>query len=558
MGLWLELGLMTLAAVGHVVAPLLRRTGRAASRRDYDLRVYRAQLSELAREQERGLLGEREAAAARLEVERRMLAADAAARPSAGGAPARGRRWPTALALAIALPAVAGGLYWVLGNPGQPAAPFAQRAEERRQMAGAAAREEESLAAVETMIARLEERLNADPDDLEGWLRLGQAYALTGRFDQAAATYREAARRDDSIAALHSALGETLVMAGGGGVSPEALAAFEKALALDADDARARYYVALAMLQRGEQQGALDAWVALMADTPEGTPWLPDLRQRAAALAEELGLDPAQALPAARVAPPAEPTTEPPVDAAALRRAATDLEAALAANPKDYQGWIRLAQTWAQLGEPVRAQEALRRGSETYSGAPFVQQQFQMAATELGLEPGDAPGRRGPSAEQMEAAREMPAEDRDQMIRGMVAELAARLEQQPDDLEGWRMLGRSRAVLGEPEESAKAYAEVARRLPDDVTAQVDYAAALLAVQDTDAAPAPAVVEQFRKVLELDPDNPEALFHLGRAAAIKGDAAGAAEHWRQLLAQLPAGSPERAAIEDLLQDLAAGG
>jgi cytochrome c-type biogenesis protein CcmH len=157
----------------------------------------------------------------------------------------------------------------------------------------------------------------------------------------------------------------------------------------------------------------------------------------------------------------------------------------------------------------------------------------------------------------MQAARDMPPEDRDEMIRGMVEGLAARLAERPDDPEGWRMLGRSWAVLGEPEKSAEAYAEVARRLPADVSAQVDYAAALLALGAPDQPPSSDTVDQLRQVLELDPDNPEALFHLGRAAAVQGDAAGAAAHWRRLLDQLPAGTPERAAIERLLQDLGAG-
>ena len=72
MDLWFALGLMTVVAVGLALAPLVRRAQGAARRREYDLRVYRAQLSELARELERGLLGEHEAEAARLEVERRM------------------------------------------------------------------------------------------------------------------------------------------------------------------------------------------------------------------------------------------------------------------------------------------------------------------------------------------------------------------------------------------------------------------------------------------------------------------------------------------------------
>jgi cytochrome c-type biogenesis protein CcmH len=120
------------------------------------------------------------------------------------------------------------------------------------------------------------------------------------------------------------------------------------------------------------------------------------------------------------------------------------------------------------------------------------------------------------------------------------------------------MLARSLGVLGEAEKSAEAYGQVASRLPEDVTAQVDYAAALLGLQTSDETPSAKVVAQLRKVLELDPDNAQALFHLGRAAAAQGDASGAARHWRRLLAQLPADSPERAAIERLLQNLEAGG
>jgi cytochrome c-type biogenesis protein CcmH len=73
--LWLTLGAMTVLALAMMLAPLLRRSSAAPVRREFELEVYRAQLQELARERERGMLGAEEAAAARLEVERRMLAA---------------------------------------------------------------------------------------------------------------------------------------------------------------------------------------------------------------------------------------------------------------------------------------------------------------------------------------------------------------------------------------------------------------------------------------------------------------------------------------------------
>jgi cytochrome c-type biogenesis protein CcmH len=554
MGLWLAFGLMTLVAVGLAVAPLVRRAGPAASRRDYDLRVYRAQLDELAREQERGLVGEREAGAARLELERRILATDAAHRQACQVAGWRGRHWVGAAVLVIGLPALAAGVYGRLGSPDQPAAPFAGRAAERAQLA-AGDGQQQRLPAVETMIARLEARQRSAPDDLETALRLGQAYALAGQFERSAATYRDAIARHPEAAELHSALGEALVMASGGIVGEEARTAFAKALEHDPSDPRARFYDGLAKLQRGERQVALDAWVGLIRDAPPDAPWLPDLRRQTAALAEDLGLDPARALPAS---PPAG-LAEADADGAGARAAAARLEAQLAANPKDYQGWIRLAQAWARLGETARARDALARGAQAYPGAPFVQQQFQAAAAELGLQPEDgAAVSRGPTAEQQRALDAMSPEQRQEAIRGMVEGLAARLEQQPDDVAGWRMLGRSWAVLGDTAKAAEAYRQVASRRPDDVAAQLEYAEALLAQQSVDQPPSPAAVAQLQQVLQLDGDNPLALFHLGRAAAARGDTSAATRHWQHLLAQLPADAPVRPQLERLIEDLQTGG
>jgi cytochrome c-type biogenesis protein CcmH len=144
------------------------------------------------------------------------------------------------------------------------------------------------------------------------------------------------------------------------------------------------------------------------------------------------------------------------------------------------------------------------------------------------------------------------------MVRNMVDGLAARLEQQPDDLEGWRMLGRSWAVLGDPARSAEAFAQVARRLPDDLASQVDYATALLAEQSLDQPPSPEAIAQLQQVLKLDGDNAIALFHLGRAAAANGDTGTATRHWQRLLAHLPPDAPVRPQLERLIENLQADG
>jgi cytochrome c-type biogenesis protein CcmH len=452
--LWLLLGAMTALAAALVAWPLLRPPAAPSGRRDYELRVYRAQLEELARERERGLLGEREAQAAKLEVERRMLAADAASSPQAAD---RGtaRRWAVVALIALLL---AAGLYWPFGRPDLPSAPFAGRADDRRLAQEAArGREQGQAPSVESMIARLEQRVAERPDDLEAWQRLGQAFELAGRYDDAVRARGKALALDDGSAADHAALGEALVMANGGTVTPAAAQAFERALALDAGDPRARFYRGLALLQEGDRQGALDAWVALIESSPGDAPWLPELQRRVTALAADLGTDPA-----------------------------------------------------------------------------------------------DLPTLSGPSREQMQAAESMAPEDRAAMVRDMVAGLAARLEEHPGDIEGWRRLGRSYQVLGEPQQAADAYRHVAVMLPDDLEAQLDYADALLAAAPNELSP--AAEQQMRRVLALDPQNPAALFYVGQAAAQAGDAAAARAHWQRLIAQVPPDAPERAQIQRMIDQL----
>ena len=345
-----------------------------------------------------------------------------------------------------------------------------------------------------------------------------------------------------------------------GVVTPKARTALERALELEPGNPRARFYQGLALLQRGERSQALELWAGLIGDTPADAPYLAMLRAQATALAEELGRDPAAVLPEPAPAAMAEgPPGLPATDPDALRAEVARLEAALAGDAKDWQGWIRLARAHAALEQPAEAAAALARGARAYEGAPFVQQQFVAAATELGIAapgavPGGAPGVRGPTAEQMRAARDLSPEEQAEQIRGMVEGLAARLAEQPDDAEGWRMLARSYGVLGERAKAAEAAKRAASLLPEDAGAQIAYAEALLALEGEDAPLSATAVDQLERVVALDADNPEALFWLGRAAAERGEAAQAAAYWKRVLAQLPADAPQRAQLETLIEQL----
>lgn len=548
MTLWLILAAMGLAAAGLLAWALLRAGGTRGERAEYDLQVFRAQLRELDREAELGLVSPEDAAAARLEIERRMLAADASRGGAVAGRLGRSGRI-AALGISLAVPAAAFGLYLFLGAPEVPSLPHAQRpaVAQGQGGAGAAGGDGQQVPDVATMVARLEQRLADNPDDVEGWAMLGRSYIVMGRPEDALEALDRALALNDAVPFLHSARGEALTLAADGMVTPAARAAFRRALALDPADARARFYLALGREQEGDRQGALDELVALLEAGGPEAPWYEGVYARATALADDLGLDVATVLPAPPItadagAAPADPRAE-----------AERLAAQLEANPKDFEGWIALARLRAGLGDRSGAREALDRGAAAFPGAPFVQQQFRQTAAELGLSD-DAAAPRGPSAADVEAAQEMTDAERDEMIRGMVGNLAARLEDDPDDLEGWRMLARSYGVLGEADKAVAAYAHLAERQPEDAAAQFDYARALVE-RDGGRAQSTETLAALRRVLELNPENPDALFFLGDAAARRGDQADARRYFQKLLGRLDPASREYAIIEDRLEALA---
>ncbi|MDJ0937219.1 MAG: c-type cytochrome biogenesis protein CcmI, partial [Kiloniellales bacterium] len=532
--LWFVFAAMALAAAGLLVWAFLRQPAVPGARAEYELEVCRAQLRELERDLERGVVTRDEVEAAKLEIQRRMLAADAHRETKAAAAASPLDRALPAV-LGALLPLAALGLYAWLGSPGATGPtprPVAEGA--------APGQAQGDLPDIQTMITRLKGRLAEQPQDIDGWITLGQTYMAIGRYPEAIDALDRALEIRDDLPFVNAARGEALVFAAEGRITQEARAAFQKTLESDPGEPRARFYLAMAAEQDGEPRKALEGLAALLSDAPPGADWAEAVRRRATALAEELGEDPAAVLPSAPVvaaAPGGGSAAETATDPA-------ELAAKLAENPKDYQGWIALARLRAAAGDAEGARAALQSGAEAYPGAPFVQQQFQQAAAELGLENG-AGGPRGPSAEDIKAAEAMSTDDQQAMIRGMVEGLAERLEKEPEDIEGWRMLARSYGVLGEPGKAAEVHKKIIALEPEDAAIRVAYAEALIAAGNPTAPPPPEAVAALEKALELDEANPDALFHLGEAARRKGDATSAGLYWQRLLEQLPPGTDEHA-------------
>ena len=126
-----------------------------------------------------------------------------------------------------------------------------------------------------------------------------------------------------------------------------------------------------------------------------------------------------------------------------------------------------------------------------------------------------------------------------QQFEALVSRLAARLKDNPEDAEGWTMLGRSYAVLGRFGEASEAYAKAAARMPRDAQLLADYADALAMAQGRTLKGEPEKI--ILRALTIDPDNVKALLLAGTAAFNRNDPLAAIRHWERVLGLLPAES-----------------
>ncbi|MBB4267211.1 c-type cytochrome biogenesis protein CcmI [Roseospira visakhapatnamensis] len=493
--LWLLVILLTLMVLALLVWPLLRHGGQAApDRASYDLTVYRDQLGEIDRDVARGLLSPDQAESARLEIQRRMLGAagsgaagDVAPSVAPTTVPALTLSRPASLiGIGILLPLGALAVYLMLGSPGLPGQPHAERIarEEQRLMASLPA-------AVRDRIASLSEAVEADPDDVGLWLQLGRVHRVAEQHDKAVEAL-ERARALGPVgaekAAVLAELAESLIMTHDGAITERIRALFVETLRAAPGDPRARFYLGVAAVQAGDPVKAIAIWRDLAMTSAADASWMPMLRQNMGMVAEENGIAPASVTP--------------------------------------------LHPLRIEAGEAVTRRDVPAPGEEEEEGAAAPASDRPRAGADAARAPGQG----------------LSADDR-AMIEGMVEGLAARLEDDPDDAEGWQRLARSYRVMGRLDEAAEAMGRAAALRPDDVAVLLAHADALIAAARAKGATEPpeAVYDVFEAVLKQQPDNPNALYFVGRAAAESGAFDRARELWSRLLALIPPDEPAHASV-----------
>ena len=350
---------------------MARRDAAGASTREHDLEVYRDQLAEVDRDAARGLLGEAEAEQARAEIGRRILRLGSSDGPPQGG---RGNssamRW-TALAAVLAVPMISWSVYGSIGSPAMPAQPLQERLAKNP-----------AEATIDELVARAERHIAANPSDGQGWDVVAPVYLRIGRHGDSVRAYESAIRLLGSSAARQAGLGKALMAGEAGQVGAEAQAAFRRALAHEADNAEARFYLATASAQQGRVAEAAAEWRALIEAAPADSPWRRAAEQALRQMAEA---DPRPAQSDMQAA--AKLSAEDRV--AMIEGMVASLDERLRQNPQDKEGWMRLIRSYMVLGETEQARDALARGLEALGAATNEAEELKSFAATLQLQEAD-------------------------------------------------------------------------------------------------------------------------------------------------------------------------
>jgi cytochrome c-type biogenesis protein CcmH len=255
--------IMVAGALAWVLPPLLGRRAQqeGVPRRQSNLAVLRDQQAELEAELARGAITREHYERAKGELERRVL--EEVDEPAARSPGPPDGRWVAGIVGAV-IPLAAAVLYFQIGTP-DAMSPAATGADARHGGPGATPEQ------VEQMVKRLAARLEARPDDAEGWYMLGRSYYVMGRFSESVKAFERAVKLDVQEAGLYADYADALAMSQDRRLDDKVLALVDRALKLDPDHPKALIMASTTALQRKDYRGAVGYLERLERIAPPGS-----------------------------------------------------------------------------------------------------------------------------------------------------------------------------------------------------------------------------------------------------------------------------------------------
>lgn len=518
-GFWILAGLAAVVTIAILGYAMVAAKGNAAASAAYDVQVYRTQLKELDRDLARGVISNEEAQRARVEISRRLLEADR--KLMAGETEAKAPAALTWSAVALATAVIAGGGLWLysdIGAPGYWDMPLKSRYEAAAEARAARPTQAEAEAGLPDwagpppeapddyleLVDKLRTAVAERPDDIQGQALLAQHEGAIGNYRAAYAAIERMIALKGAAATPedYAQYADLLVLATVGYVSPEAEEAVNQALRRNPRNQVALFYAGLLHAQTGRPDVAFPIWRDLLEASDPSEPWVPPILSEIGRLAALAGVDytppvlqsdisgPSAADIAAAEGMTPEERTEM-IDAMVIR-----LMDRLATQGGSADDWARLIGALGVQGDHERAAAIWGEAQQVFAGRPEDLARIDAAAAEAGLEapapfapeggiaPG-APALAGPSADDMDAAAEMSAEDRGEMIAGMVARLEDELMSEGGAPERWVQLFNVLGVLGDTDRAKAAWAKAQTDFAGDEAALAEIRAAAAAVGGTE-------------------------------------------------------------------------
>ncbi len=390
--LWVIFAILTAGVLIAILWPAFRSSTAHSSRNEYDIAVYKDQLKELEQDLDRGLISPEEAKSAKTEISRRILArSEGEDDQSKQGKTARNSQIP-AVASLIIFPCLTLGMYLYVGAPDKPDRPLYLVKQEQKQ------KQNNQIAHVNSLIAKVEERLRENPNEGRGWEALAPVYFKMERFKDAARAYKEAARLLGETGERLTGYAESLVRENNEVITAEAKAAYEKALKLKPDMVLPRIRLIFALEQDGKKEEAVKAWQAILPVVKDNAPLTQMAKMRIAELTGKK---------AGNVVKTAKATEKPKPDTANRGPSAEDVKAASQMNASDrtamiqnmvsglderlsesggsVEEWMKLIRAYNVLGKKDMALAALKKAKENLKENNDALSKLNAFARQMGL-----------------------------------------------------------------------------------------------------------------------------------------------------------------------------
>ena len=364
--IWIVFGLILLVVATLLLYPFFFADKSTKSDQEMGLELYKTQLEELEKDVLDGITNEEAAAPIRLEIQRRILRSSRQAGQSK--TLYSSNQFIMAGFVFVALIAGSFGLYWELGSPELPSQPLASRDidGEKEKMVG-------DGQDMQLLITRLSERLQEQPDNLDGWVLLARSLSRMRKYEQAANTFLQATKIEPNDPNLYIGAGENFYFLADRFISSASLSAFQKAEEIAPGHPGVRFYMALYDLQSGREDVALKSWIDLYKESDPNDAFIPVLKGQITQLAGKLGQDVSglfeQEAPASSQGLPALSREDREMAAEMSAADRQDMIKSMVARlaermeeEPDFEGLMRLGRSYGTLGD-------LEKSAETYGKA---------------------------------------------------------------------------------------------------------------------------------------------------------------------------------------------